>query len=194
VFSLGGGEVVVVLIVALLVLGPDRIPGAARQLGKWIAQLRNLSSGVQSELREALQAEELRDSVREVLNLRDEVAGIKRQLGAELTGLERSVRDPIQSLGGGVAGLGAAALRTTPADRRPSAAAAAAAEGAGSVLTEFDRIPPPDGISLDDLAVDHPMDLRRQEVPEPRPFVDDVLLGGGSEAVGAAGDGEGGER
>ncbi len=53
--NLGTGEVLLILVVALVVLGPDKLPGAARQAGRWIAELRRLSSGFQSELRDALQ-------------------------------------------------------------------------------------------------------------------------------------------
>ena len=53
--GLGTGEVLVILMVALLVLGPEKLPGAARQAGRWIGDLRRLSSGFQSELRDALQ-------------------------------------------------------------------------------------------------------------------------------------------
>jgi Tat protein translocase TatB subunit len=55
VLNLGTGEVLLILVVALVVLGPDKLPGAARQAGRWIAELRRLSSGFQSELRDALQ-------------------------------------------------------------------------------------------------------------------------------------------
>ena len=53
--NLGTGEVLVILVVALVVLGPDKLPGAARQAGRWLGELRRLSSGFQAELRDALQ-------------------------------------------------------------------------------------------------------------------------------------------
>ena len=53
-FNLGPGEVLLILVVALVVLGPDKLPGAARQAGRWLGELRRLSSGFQSELRDAL--------------------------------------------------------------------------------------------------------------------------------------------
>jgi Tat protein translocase TatB subunit len=55
VLNLGTGEVLVILVVALVVLGPDKLPGAARQVGRWLGELRRLSSGFQAELRDALQ-------------------------------------------------------------------------------------------------------------------------------------------
>src|SRR5687767_6755773 len=53
--SIGAPEVLVILLVALIVLGPDRLPGAARQVGRALSELRRMSSGVQAELRDAMQ-------------------------------------------------------------------------------------------------------------------------------------------
>ena len=52
----GPMEILVVLVVALLVLGPTRLPEAARQVGRALAELRRLSTGFQRELREAVEA------------------------------------------------------------------------------------------------------------------------------------------
>lgn len=52
--SLTGGEVLIVLFVALLVLGPERLPDTARTMGHWMARLRKMSSNLQSEVREVL--------------------------------------------------------------------------------------------------------------------------------------------
>ena len=55
--NLGGGEILVIMLVALLVLGPSKLPEAARQLGKAVAEFRKVSGGFQRELRAALEAE-----------------------------------------------------------------------------------------------------------------------------------------
>ena len=55
--NLGGGEILVILLVALLVLGPSKLPDAARQLGKAVAEFRKVSGGFQRELRAALEPE-----------------------------------------------------------------------------------------------------------------------------------------
>lgn len=52
--NLGPGELLVVFLVALIVLGPSKLPEAARQAGKALAELRRLSSGFQDEMREAM--------------------------------------------------------------------------------------------------------------------------------------------
>ena len=53
--NLGGMELLVILLVALIVLGPTKLPEAARQVGKAVNELRRLSSGFQRELRDAME-------------------------------------------------------------------------------------------------------------------------------------------
>jgi sec-independent protein translocase protein TatB len=53
-FNVGGGEILVILVIALIVLGPQRLPDAARQIGKTMGDLRRLSTGFQNEVRGAL--------------------------------------------------------------------------------------------------------------------------------------------
>ena len=52
--SIGPAEILVVLVVALIVLGPNRLPEAARQMGRAFAEIRKLSSGFQAELRDVM--------------------------------------------------------------------------------------------------------------------------------------------
>ena len=53
-FNIGGGELIVIMLIALIVLGPKRLPDAARQIGKTMGDLRRLSTGFQNEVRSAL--------------------------------------------------------------------------------------------------------------------------------------------
>ncbi|MEJ7765861.1 MAG: twin-arginine translocase TatA/TatE family subunit [Acidimicrobiales bacterium] len=48
--SVGPAEILVVLVLALLVLGPERLPQAARTLGRWVGELRRLTGSLQSEV------------------------------------------------------------------------------------------------------------------------------------------------
>jgi Tat protein translocase TatB subunit len=52
--NLGGGEILVILLAALLFLGPQKLPDAARQLGRAMGEFRKVTSGFQRELREAM--------------------------------------------------------------------------------------------------------------------------------------------
>jgi sec-independent protein translocase protein TatB len=66
VFNVTGGELVIILLVALIVLGPDKLPEAIRKVGHLYGELRRMSQGFQSEIREALD-EPMRE-VRDTMN------------------------------------------------------------------------------------------------------------------------------
>lgn len=53
--NLGGMEVIVIMLVALIVLGPKKLPEAARQVGRAISEIRRVSSKFQQEMNEAMQ-------------------------------------------------------------------------------------------------------------------------------------------
>src|ERR1041385_8668934 len=52
--NLGTPELFVVLIVALLVLGPTRLPDAARSIGRAVSEFRRVTGGFQAEVRDAM--------------------------------------------------------------------------------------------------------------------------------------------
>jgi sec-independent protein translocase protein TatB len=58
-FNIGGGEILVILLVALIVLGPQRLPEAARKLGSVIGEVRRMATGFQSEIKTAFEDAEL---------------------------------------------------------------------------------------------------------------------------------------
>ena len=57
-FNVGGGEIVVILLIALLVLGPDRLPEYTRKAARLAGELRRMSTGFQNEMREAMRVDE----------------------------------------------------------------------------------------------------------------------------------------
>jgi Tat protein translocase TatB subunit len=52
VFNFSGSEIVFLLIVGLVVLGPERLPGVIRQIGKLYGDLRRATQGFEKEFRE----------------------------------------------------------------------------------------------------------------------------------------------
>jgi len=66
VFEVGFGEVLLIGVVALLVLGPQRLPQAARFVGLWVGRLRRQWDAVKQDLETELQAEELRRNLQSV--------------------------------------------------------------------------------------------------------------------------------
>jgi sec-independent protein translocase protein TatB len=57
-FNVGGPEVLVILLVALIALGPAQLPEAARKVGRAMNEVRKVSSNFQRELTTAFEVEE----------------------------------------------------------------------------------------------------------------------------------------
>ncbi len=53
-FNISATELLVIAVVALLVLGPEKLPEAMRKLGRATKELRRITSGFEAELRDAL--------------------------------------------------------------------------------------------------------------------------------------------
>ena len=63
-FNLQGSEIIIVLLLALVVLGPEKLPDAMRKMGQAYAELKKMSTGFQNEFRAAIDEpmRELRDT------------------------------------------------------------------------------------------------------------------------------------
>ena len=57
--GIGTGEIILILVIAVLVVGPERMVVFARQAGRLLAQFRQQSDSMTKEFREALALEEL---------------------------------------------------------------------------------------------------------------------------------------
>ena len=76
-FDIGMGEVGLIAVVALLVLGPERLPGAARTAGALLRRARQSWHNVQQEIERELAAEELKRNLRETAAQIDPSADIQ---------------------------------------------------------------------------------------------------------------------
>lgn len=85
-FDVGFSELLLVALVALVVLGPERLPRAARFLGLWVRRARAQWHSVKAELERDLAAEELQRSLREGREA-------LRQAGDELRDVGNQARD-----------------------------------------------------------------------------------------------------
>jgi len=81
-FDVGFSEIALIAVVALLVLGPERLPKAARTAGALLRRARASWQNVRSEIERELAAEDLRSSLREVrraADVRAEVEAVARE-------------------------------------------------------------------------------------------------------------------
>jgi len=71
-FGIGSGELIVILVVALVLLGPQKLPGILRAAGKGYAQLRRMTMDVRSTLESEIRKAD--EAVRETEKQRAEAA------------------------------------------------------------------------------------------------------------------------
>jgi sec-independent protein translocase protein TatB len=79
--GIGPFEIALVVLIAFIVLGPDRIPGVMRQLGKWTRQLREFTNNITRDY-----GTDIQQLTGEVTALQEELRSIQRELGQVATG------------------------------------------------------------------------------------------------------------
>ena len=55
--GIGGSEFILLCLIGLLILGPERLPRVARQLGSWVGKARQMTRAMQRQLEEELDVE-----------------------------------------------------------------------------------------------------------------------------------------
>lgn len=64
-FDIGFWELTLIGVIALLVVGPDRLPGMARTLGLWVGRIRRYVAHVKDDIEREIRADELRQMMSE---------------------------------------------------------------------------------------------------------------------------------
>jgi sec-independent protein translocase protein TatB len=94
-FDIGFWEVVLLFVVALIVVGPERLPRLARTAGFWIGKARRIVSEVRSEVERELQMDEItsslkrQDALKEMKQLSDRVKAINSDIQTEVNNAAR---------------------------------------------------------------------------------------------------------
>jgi sec-independent protein translocase protein TatB len=92
-FNVGLGEIVVIVLVCLVVFGPDRLPEMARQIGRFLGRLRLTTQDALDQLKEETDLKNLnlpdlrigslrsqaRDYVRELMDVEGQMAELERE-------------------------------------------------------------------------------------------------------------------
>ncbi|WP_434525972.1 Sec-independent protein translocase protein TatB [Photorhabdus asymbiotica] len=92
-FDIGFGELLLVMVIGLVVLGPERLPVAVKTVAGWIRALRSLAANVQNELAQELKLQELQESLKKV----QEEAGLQN-LSPELKASMNELKEAAESL------------------------------------------------------------------------------------------------
>lgn len=93
-FDIGFPELLIVSVVALLVLGPERLPEALRALGQWIARARRSFQNVKAEIEREIGADEIR---REIYNesVMEQSSKFKKEIQSVVDDFNQPIDQPI---------------------------------------------------------------------------------------------------
>ena len=117
-FDIAFSELMLIAIVALIVVGPQRLPQLARTAGHLLGRVQRYVSSVKADINREMQLEELR---RLQAELAESARKLESSLSSEVSGVQRSLEETRDSLNQSV---------TTLAAARPEGAEAAAAHDA----------------------------------------------------------------
>jgi sec-independent protein translocase protein TatB len=103
-FDIGFSELCMVGLVSLLVIGPEKLPKVARLAGFWIGKARNMVASVKAEIKEELQAEEIRQILKdksgrtELQQLLDEAADAANSIKSSVEQLPKDNKDNLEQI------------------------------------------------------------------------------------------------
>ena len=86
-FDIGFLELILIAIIGLLVLGPERLPVAARTLGRWVGKARRMASTFSKEIDRQLEIEELKEELKQQgqsLDISEDTRKIQESVNAAL--------------------------------------------------------------------------------------------------------------
>ncbi|HHF4959384.1 Sec-independent protein translocase protein TatB [Haemophilus influenzae] len=103
-FDIGFSELILLMVLGLVVLGPKRLPIAIRTVMDWVKTIRGLAANVQNELKQELKLQELQDSIKkaESLNLQalsPELSKTVEELKAQADKMKAELEDKVAQAG-----------------------------------------------------------------------------------------------
>ncbi|MCK9379743.1 MAG: Sec-independent protein translocase protein TatB [Sulfuritalea sp.] len=102
-FDVGLSELMVIAVVALVVIGPERLPKVARTAGLLLGRLQRYVSDVKADINREMQLDELKKLQQQVT---DQVSSMEASVTHEMREIESSVDNVVQPLATDVAGAG----------------------------------------------------------------------------------------
>lgn len=83
-FDIGGPEFILLVLLALLIFGPRKLPGLGRQAGALVAKLRLAVRDFQGQLEREVAFQEVKDAAKEVTDLGNQARTFARDLTKEV--------------------------------------------------------------------------------------------------------------
>ena len=116
-FDIGFSEIVVIAVVALVVLGPEKLPKTARTLGHLFGRLQRYVSDVKRDIQRELELDELR-------KLQQNVQSAAKEIETSMTAATRDVEQNVRDVEAALSATSDSAPPSAPAPAVPTAGAA----------------------------------------------------------------------
>ena len=147
-FDIGGGELLVIAVVALIAIGPKELPGVLRMVGQWMGKARKMAAEFQGQFQEAMREAEMADLKKSFDEVKEAATGFAG--GNVMTSLEKDV---------------GSALRIDDIDK------SATSGDAPATSSDAPEAPIPETFTEADAhaAASEPLAITREVQPEPAP-------------------------
>jgi sec-independent protein translocase protein TatB len=93
-FDIGGGELIVIAVVALIAIGPKELPAVLRMVGQWMGKARKMAAEFQGQFQEAMREAEMADLKKSFDEVKEAATGFAG--GNVMTSLQKDVGDALQ--------------------------------------------------------------------------------------------------
>ena len=93
-FDVGFWEILLILVMALVIIGPERLPGAARKAGYFVGKARRYIEGVRSEVESELDVNEFK---RMLHNQEVQINELQQQLKTGVDEVKADMPDPVSA-------------------------------------------------------------------------------------------------
>ena len=100
-FGIGGGELIFIIFIALMLFGSDKVPEIARTLGKIMAQLKNATNDIKSEIQKSAEVQDINNSVKDLTSsFTDEVEKVKGNINENILPEVNKAKEDLDALSG----------------------------------------------------------------------------------------------
>lgn len=90
-FDIGFWELILIAIVGLVVLGPERLPVAIRNVSRWVGAAKRMAGSVRDELEQELKIQELQDNLKKAENMN--MHNLSPELQQSVEALKQAAKD-----------------------------------------------------------------------------------------------------
>ena len=183
-FDIGFTEVTLIAVIGLLVIGPERLPRVAREIGLWVGRLRRYVAQVRADIEREVRADEIRELVNKpAQELKQAIKDTEKTIKEEEKKLEKDLSPESGTAdaapkSSGASGKGDAAAASADAPATPAAGAAATEAGSASSAA------PESAAKVPDPVPDSDAEAGRREGNEPDPVEEAVTAPEGATTLG----------